>query len=78
MCIATFLKSIFFICFATFFLLFFESVGLTPESAHGFFTYVLVVDGLFASALLGELLLQGSYDASVAIVVRLFNLSAGS
>lgn len=42
-------------------------VGL--QSAYGLFTYGPVVDGLFTPALPGKLLLQGSYDKDLKIMV---------
>lgn len=42
-------------------------VGL--QSSYGFFTYGPVVDGLFAPALPGKLLLQGSYDKSLKVML---------
>lgn len=39
------------------------------NSSYGAFTYGPVVDGLFAPALPGKLLLQGSYDKNVNIMV---------
>lgn len=41
-------------------------VGL--QSPYGLFTYGPVVDGLFAPALPGKLLLQGSYDKSLRVM----------
>ena len=39
------------------------------QSSYGFFTYGPVVDGLFTPALPGKLLLQGSYDKSLKVMV---------
>lgn len=38
-------------------------------SAYGFFTYGPVVDGLFAPAIPGKLLLQGSFDGNLKLML---------